>query len=165
MNGRVASALLVFFGAMTLLLRAGDSGDFKSVIVTDATGAFLLHVDDFHFVRIPTFTQNGGDERGSVQVTKDGSTKSVLTAARADETSALDATKGVIIAGPADIKIEPISGATLFVTYIKEANKTPTPTPTVTATPTVTVTPTATPSGTPTVTPTVTPSPTPTITP
>ena len=62
----------------------------------------------------------------------------------------------IIIAGPADVSVAPVAGATLVITYkkepngIEEATPTPTPIPIVSPTPGGTATPGATPSPTPT---------------
>jgi hypothetical protein len=63
----------------------------------------------------------------------------------------------VIIAGPAEVRVAPVTGATLVITYKKEPNgseePTPTPIPIVTPTPSGTASPGATPTSTPTPTP------------
>ena len=129
----------------------------------------MITVQEDHFLRISNFTQQGGVDRGVVTVTLNDQTANVLTASRVDTVSSggvsptpLETINRVVIAGPAQVTVAPVLGATLFITYRKlpeEGKGTTTvviaPTPTPTATPTVTSTPTVTP------TPTRTPTPTP----
>jgi hypothetical protein len=89
-------------------------------------------------------------ERGVVAVSANGGqTTNVLTAALIDESVAPESIKRVVVAGPAQVTVSPVAGATLFITYIRVADE-----PDVTPTPTATVTPTPTPTATPTPTPT-----------
>lgn len=77
-------------------------------------------------------------------VTTNGQTTNVLTVTLIDQgpspSPPPDASvlpefmKKALIAGPAQITIAPVSGATLFVTYIRHAEPTPTPIPTITPT-------------------------------
>jgi len=143
------------------------AGEFKSHII--ASSPLMIAVQDNHFLRISNFTQQGGVDRGVVTVTLNDQTANVLTASRVDTVSSggvsptpLETINRVVIAGPAQVTVAPVLGATLFITYRKlpeEGKGTTTvviaPTPTPTATPTVTSTPTVTP------TPTRTPTPTP----
>lgn len=137
------------------------AGQFHSVIITAST--LSLTVADDHFLRIWNFTQEGGAQRGVVSVTTDSGTANVLAATAVDSTSApgsstLEPVNHVVIAGPAQVTIAPVSGATLFVTYRKEPDEErASPAPTATVTPTITPIPTVTP--TPTLTPTPTPTP------
>jgi len=175
----------IFFGRFLVacvLLGAASfvfAGEFKSHIITSSP--LMITVQDDHFLRISNFTQQGGVDRGVVTVTlnsqtdqtgqtgQTGQTANVLTASRVDTVSSggvsptpLETINRVVIAGPAQVTVAPVLGATLFITYRKlpeEGKGTTTvviaPTPTPTATPTVTSTPTVTP------TPTRTPTPTP----
>jgi len=143
------------------------AGEFKSHII--ASSPLMIAVQDNHFLRISNFTQQGGVDRGVVTVKLNDQTANVLTASRVDTVSSggvsptpLETINRVVIAGPAQVTVAPVLGATLFITYRKlpeEGKGTTTvviaPTPTPTATPTVTSTPTVTP------TPTRTPTPTP----
>src|SRR6266700_906695 len=169
----------IFFGRFLVacvLLGAASfvfAGEFKSHIITSSP--LTITVQDDHFLRISNFTQQGGVDRGVVTVTvndqtdqtgQTGQTANVLTASRIDSSTGgasqnpPEIINRVIIAGPAQVTVAPVLGATLFITYRKlpeEGTSTttvviaPTPTPTVTATPTVTPTPTVT--STPTVIP------------
>src|SRR6266699_568311 len=127
------------------------AGGFKSRIITSSP--LTITVPDEHFLRVRNFTQQGGVDRGVVTVTLNDQSTNVLTASRIDTSSlstSPETMNQVVIAGPAEVTIAPVVGATLFVTFRKEANEgrgsSPadiTPTPTVT--PTATATPTATP--------------------
>jgi hypothetical protein len=104
------------------------AGQFKSKIVT--TQALVIPVPDDHFLKITNFSQEGGTARGVVEVTlqgdsESGGTANVLTATLVDLNSpnAPEITNRVIIAGPAEVRIRPIPGATLFITYRKESNE------------------------------------------
>ena len=160
----------IFFGRFLIacvLLGAASfafAGEFKSHIITSSP--LTITVQDDHFLRISNFTQQGGVDRGVVTVTINDQTANVLTASRVDTISSggvsptpLETINRVVIAGPAQVTVAPVLGATLFITYRKlpEEGKgtttvviAPTPTATPTPTPTVTPTPTATPTPTPT---------------
>jgi hypothetical protein len=104
------------------------AGQFKSKIIT--TQVLAITVPDDHFLKITNFSQEAGTVRGVVEVTLQGDTESsgpahVLTATLVDLNSpnAPEITNRVIIAGPAEVRIRPIAGATLFITYKKEANE------------------------------------------
>ena len=140
---------------------------FKSKIITGTDSTLVITVPDDHFMKITNFTQEGGTDRGVVEVTlggdtENGGTTNVLTAARIDLSTGVNSqnfpeiTNRVVITGPATVKVRPITGATLFISYRKELNNgeggggggvTPipifSPTPGVTPTPTATATPTA----------------------
>ncbi len=148
-------------------------------------GITTFVVPDNHFLKVSDFTQEGGVDRGVLTVTlndqsdqtsQTGQTANVLTASRIDSSTGgasqnpPEIINRVIIAGPAQVTIAPVLGATLFITYRKLPEEgtstttvviapTPTPTPTATPTPTPTPTPTVTPTSTPTSTPTPTPTP------
>ena len=173
---------------------------FKSKI-TGTSSPLLITVPDDHFLKITNFTQVGGVDRGVVIVTLEGETNetaTVLAATRIDLSTGAAAQNPpetidrVVVAGPATVTVNPVLGATLFITYRKESNEGggggggmatpipfvsptpgataipsifPPPTPTATATPTATPTPTASPTPTPTPTASPTPNPTPTASP
>jgi hypothetical protein len=152
--------LVAFF-----LLNAGFvfAGVFKSKIIT--TSPLTITVPEDRFLKITNFTQEGGTDRGVVRVTLSGDaggSANVLTATRIDFSTGINSqsfpeiVNRVIIAGPADVSIAPVAGATLLITYRKEPNEGGGET----TTPIVTVSPT--PAGTATPTETPTPSPTPT---
>ncbi len=143
------------------------AGQFKSKIIT--TQALVITVPDDHFLKITNFSQQGGTDRGVVEVTLQGDTESggtanVLTATRVDlstganSQNAPDITNRVIIAGPAEVRIRPIVGATLVITYRKEnegtggggGGGTATPIPVISPTPGATATPSIFPIPTPT---------------
>ena len=127
------------------------AGGFKSRIITSSP--LTITVSDEQSLRVRNFTQQGGVDRGVVTVTLNDQSANVLTASRIDTSSlstSQETLNQVVIAGPAEVTIAPVVGATLFVTYRKETNEgrgsSPadvTPTPTVT--PAATATPTATP--------------------
>ena len=117
-------------------------------------------------MKITNFTQDGGTDRGVVQVVlpgdqENGGSTNVLTAARIDLSTganvqnAPEVDNRVTIAGPAIVRIRPIVGAKLFITYKKERDEgsgggggggaSPTAVPIFSPTPGVTATPTGTP--------------------
>jgi hypothetical protein len=142
------------------------AGGFRSKVIT--TSQLTIPVSDDRFLKITNFTQEGGTERGVVRVNLSGDAggvANVLTATRIDFSTGINSqnfpeiSNQVIIAGPADVRVAPVMGATLVITYKKEPNgseeatPTPTPIPIVTPTPSGTATPGATPTSTPTPTP------------
>jgi hypothetical protein len=148
------------FVALTFLAAAtvAFAGNFKSKIITSS--ALVITVPDDHFLKITNFTQEGGTDRGFVAVTltgEDGGSANVLTATRVDLSTGANSqnppeiANRVIIAGPATVTVQPVTGATLFITYRKESNESggggETPIP-IFISPTPGVTPTPTPTGT-----------------
>lgn len=153
-----------------LILNSGFvfAGGFKSKIIT--TSPLTIPVPDDRFLKITNFTQEGGTERAVVRVNlggDSGGATNVLTAVRIDLSTGANSqnfpeiNNKVVIAGPAEVRIAPVPGATLLITYRKEPNEgsgqetTPspiviTPTPGGSVTPTVTPFPTLTPIFTPT---------------
>jgi hypothetical protein len=150
--------------AFTLLTAAGIAfaGGFKSKIITGTSSPLVITVPDDHFLKITNFTQEGGVDRGVVIVTLQGETNetaTVLAATRIDLSIGAAAQNPpetidrVVVAGPATVRVRPVTGATLFITYRKESNDGGggsnivfvSPTPTATATPTIFPTPTPTP--------------------
>ncbi len=139
---------------------------FKSRIITGTNSALAITVPDDHFLKITNFSQEGGTDRGVVAVTftdEGGGTANVLTATRIDLSTGANSqnppeiSNRVIIAGPAQVTVAPVTGATLFISYRKESNEggggggsnivSASPTPGATATPSIfpIPTPTATP--------------------
>ena len=171
----------------TLLIsyrRQPNQAGFKSKIIT--TSPLTIPVPDDRFLKIPTFTQDGGTDHGVVRVnlSRDGSgAANVLTATRIDFSTGINSqnfpevNNQAVVTGPADVRIAPVLGATLFITYKKEPNQgggggeeaTPvpigSPTPSGSATPSATPISTSTPTVPPTPTPGITPTPIPTSTP
>jgi len=168
---------------------------FKSKIISGTDSVVVIEVPGDHFMKITNFTQAGGTDRAVVEVvlpgdTENGGSTNVLTAARIDLSTGANVQNTpeidnrVTIAGPAIVKIKPIVGAKIFITYKKDRNEgsggdgggggggggaSPTaipitPIPVFSPTPTATATATFTPFPLPTVTPTPTFSPTPTAT-
>jgi hypothetical protein len=157
--------LVAFF-----LLNAGFifAGGFKSKIIT--TSPLTITVPDDRFLKITNFTQEGGTERAVVSVNLSGDaggTANVLTATRIDLSTGINSqtfpeiNNRVVIAGPAEVRVAPVAGATLLITYKKEPNEggggeeTPppvviSPTPSGTGTPSATPIPTFTPIFSPT---------------
>ena len=137
---------------------------FKSKIIT--TAPLMITVADEQSLNIKNFSQEGGTDRGVVSVTFTGEnsgTANVLTAIRIDFSTGSNSQNfpeignKVIIAGPAQVTVAPVIGATLFITYRKQSNEggggggifviaSPTPGPTIF--PLLTPTPTATPTPT-----------------
>jgi hypothetical protein len=137
---------------------------FKTKIITGSSSALVISVPDDHFLKITNFSQEGGTDRGVVSVTLTGDensgTANVLTATRVDLSTGMNAQNApeiinrAIIAGPAQVTVAPVTGATLFITYRKEPNSAGggsnnivflSPTPGATATPSISPFPTITP--------------------
>jgi hypothetical protein len=115
-----------------LLLNAGFvfAGGFKSKVIT--TSPLTITVPDDRVLKITNFTQEGGTERGVVHVTlsgDDGGSADVLAATRVDLSTGTNSenlpeiNNRVNIAGPAQVRIAPVIGATLVITYKKEPNE------------------------------------------
>src|SRR5947199_6417932 len=160
-------------GIALIILAAASlafANTFKSRIITGTSSPLVITVPDDHFLKITNFSQEGGTDRGVVSVkltgdTENTGTANVLTATRIDLSTGASSQNSpeivnrVIIAGPAQVTIAPITGATLFISYRKESNEgggggggnivfvTPTPAPT--GTPSITPLPTITPFPTP----------------
>src|SRR5436190_655096 len=115
--------LVAFF-----LLNAGFvfAGGFKSKIIT--TSQLTITVPENRFLKITNFTQEGGTDRGVVRVPLSGNAggiANVLTATRIDSSTGINSQdfpeigNQVIIAGPTEVKIPPVAGATFLITYQK----------------------------------------------
>ena len=131
---------------------------FKSRIIT--TSPLMITVDDNQSLNIKNFSQEGGTDRAVVSVTftgDNGGTANVLVATRTDLSTGANSQNfpeignKVTIAGPAQVTVAPIAGATLFITFRKESNDggnsggvivfaSPTPTPIIIFSPTPTPT-------------------------
>jgi hypothetical protein len=129
---------------------------FKSKIIT--TAPLMITVGDDQVLKIKNFSQEGGTDRGVVSVTfngENGGTANVLSAIRIDLSTGSNSQNfpeignQVIIAGPAQVTVAPVTGATLFITFRKESNDgsggggiigfaSPTPSPIIIFTPTPT---------------------------
>src|SRR5207248_7283207 len=153
--------------ALSLLIAAAVAfaNPFKSKIISGDDSVLEITVPGDHFMKITNFTQDGGTDRAVVEVvlpgdTENGGSTNVLTATRIDFSTGANAQNSpeinnrVTIAGPAIVKIRPIVGAKLFITYKKERDEgsggggggaSPTVIPIFSPTPGVTPTPTATP--------------------
>jgi hypothetical protein len=157
---------LTFFAAATVTV----ANPFKSKIITGTDSTLVIIVPDDHFMKITNFTQEGGTDRAVVEVTlggdtENGGTTNVLSATRIDLSTGANAQNSpeignrVVITGPATVKVKPVTGATLFISYKKELNNSeggggggpssPTPIPIFSPTPGVTPIPTITPFPTP----------------
>ena len=154
-----------FFVAAVFLAAAAVAvaNPFKSKIITGNDSTLVITVPEDHFLKITNFTQEGGTERAVVTVKLGGESPGktdVLTATRTDFSAGVNSqnfpevANRVIIAGPAEVSIQPIVGAKLFITYKKERDEgsggggggaSPTVIPIFSPTPGVTATPTATP--------------------
>ena len=163
-----------YFVGLTFLAAAAVvfANPFKSKIISSNDSALEVIVPDEHFMRITNFIQDGGTDRGVVQVflagdTPNGGSTIVLTATRIDLSTGANAQNApeinnrVTIAGPAKVRISPVLGARLFITYRKERDAGSggsgggggTPIPVFSATPGVTPSPTFIPLPSPTPTP------------
>ena len=154
--------------ALTLLVAVtvAFANPFKSKIISSDDSVLEITVPGDHFMKITNFTQDGGlvTDRAVVEVTlpgdtENGGTTNVLTATRIDLSSNgqnfPEIGNRVTIAGPARVRIRPVVGAKLFITYKKERDEgsngggggggSPTPIPISSPTPGVTPTPTPTP--------------------
>jgi hypothetical protein len=135
----------------------GFANPFKSKIITGNDSTLVITVPDDHFLKITNFTQEGGTERAVITVKLGGESPGktdVLTATRTDFSAGVNSQNfpeignRVIIAGPAEVSVQPVTGAKLFITYRKERDEgsggggggggSLTPTPGVTPTPTAT---------------------------
>jgi hypothetical protein len=155
--------------ALSLLVAAAVAfaNPFKSKIISSDDSVLEITVPGDHFMKITNFTQDGGTDRAVVEVVlpgdaENGGSTNVLTATRIDFSTGANAQNApeignrVTIAGPAIVKIRPIVGAKLFISYKKERDEgseggggggggSPTAIPIFSPTPGVTPTPTATP--------------------
>jgi len=153
--------------ALSLLVAAAVAfgNPFKSKIISGDDSILEITVPGDHFMKITNFTQDGGTDRAVVEVvlpgdTENGGSTNVLTATRIDFSTGVNAQNApeignrVTIAGPAIVKIRPIVGAKLFITYKKDRDEgsggggggaSPTVIPIFSPTPGVTPTPTPTP--------------------
>ena len=159
-----------FFVAAVFLAAAAFavSNPFKSKIITGNDSTLVITVPEDHFLKITNFTQEGGTERAVVTVKLGGESPGrtdVLTATRTDLSAGVNSQNApeignrVIIAGPAEVSVQPVVGAKLFISYRKERDEgsggggggggSPTPIPIFSPTPGVTPTPTVFPFPTP----------------
>ena len=125
---RSVIALIIVVGASFAF-----ANPFKTKIITGSSSALVITVPDDHFLKITNFSQQGGTDRGVVSVTltgdENGGTANVLTATRIDLSTGMNSQiapeviNRVIIAGPAQVTVTPVTGATLFITYRKESNE------------------------------------------
>ena len=108
----------------------GFANPFKSKIISSDDSVLEIIVPGDHFMKITNFTQDGGTDRGVVQVSlpgdiENGGATNVLTATRIDLSTGANAQNApeinnrVTIAGPAIVRISPVLGAKLFITYKK----------------------------------------------
>jgi hypothetical protein len=176
--GPAEAEVLPVAGATLLISYKKEPNEegFKSKIIT--TSQLTITVPEDRFLKITNFTQEGGTDHGVVRVPLSGAggTANVLTATRIDSSTGINSQNfpeignQVIIAGPTEVKVPPVAGATLLISYQKgsneggeETNLIVAGTPALSATPISTSTPTVTPAPTPF--PTLTPTPAPTATP
>ena len=139
---------------------------FKSKIISSEDSVLEIILPGDHFMKITNFTQDGGTDRAVVQVSlpgdaPNGGATNVLTATRIDLSTGANAQNApeinnrVTIAGPAIVRIQPVLGAKIFITYKKERDEGSggggsgggggTPIPIFSPTPTATASPTCTP--------------------
>jgi hypothetical protein len=150
----------LFFATAAIAL----ANPFKSKIITGNDSTLVITVPEDHFMKITNFTQEGGTERAVVTVKLGGESPGrtdVLTATRIDLSTGANSqnlpeiNNRVVIAGPAEVSVQPVIGAKLFITYRKERNDGGgggggggggvTPIPIFSPTPTPTASPTCTP--------------------
>ena len=142
-----ATAVLItlHFGLGTLL-----AGPYHTRIIGPSDQPLVINVAENVFLQIRNFTQEGGSVRGAVTISNnDGATTNVLTASLVDPSSvtvAPETINRIVIAGPAAVTINPVTGATLTITYRKVREGAPLATPAPTAAPTATPSPTPTPT-------------------
>src|SRR5260370_33611798 len=123
---------LSLFAAATVAF----ANPFKSKIISSDDSVVEITVPGDHFIKITNFTQDGGlvTDRAVVEVTlpgdtENGGTTNVLTATRIDFSTGSNAQNFpeignlVTIAGAARVRIRPVVGAKLFITYKKERDK------------------------------------------
>src|SRR6266550_4556505 len=141
---------------IAVVMLAGASFAFahpwKSKLITTST--LMITVHDEQVLNIKNFSQEGGTDRGVVSVTftgENGGTANVLAAIRIDLSTGINSqnfpeiSNRTIIAGPAQVTVAPVAGATLFISYRKESNEggggsnivSVSPTPGATATPSI----------------------------
>ena len=107
---------------------------FKSKIISTGDSMLEIIVPSDHVMKITNFTQEGGTDRGVVEVdlpfdSPNGGSTNVLTATRIDLSTGANAQNApeinnrVTIAGPARVRISPVLGAKLFITYKKERDE------------------------------------------
>ena len=155
---------------IAVVMLAGASFAFahpwKSKLITTST--LMITVHDEQVLNIKNFSQEGGTDRGVVSVTftgENGGTANVLAAIRIDLSTGINSqnfpeiSNRTIIAGPAQVTVAPVAGATLFISYRKESNEGGgggdqnivfiTPTPAASSTPFPFLSPTPTPTPTP----------------
>ena len=174
--GPAEAEVLPVAGATLLISYKKEPNEvgFKSKIIT--TSQLTITVPEDRFLKITNFTQEGGTDRGVVRVPLSGAggTANVLTATRIDFNTGISSQNfpeignQVIIAGPTEVKVPPLAGATLLITYQKGSNEGGEETNLIVTgspTPAGTTAPSATPTSTPTVTPAPTATPQPTRTP
>src|SRR5438445_203407 len=129
-----AASLLMFLCATAAVVIAGD---IKTVVITNST--FSLDIPDHHFLRIYNFTQDGASSLRGVVIaaaatpapTPTPLPRIVLTATliSASPLPTPEFIKRVVVDGPSRITVEPVSSATLVLTYQRILEPTPTPTP------------------------------------
>jgi hypothetical protein len=159
----------LFVAAFFLAAAAvGFANPFQSKIISGDDSVLEIIVPGDHVMKITNFTQDGGTDRAVVQVglpgdAPNGGATNVLTATRIDLSTGANAQNApeinnrVTIAGPAKVRIQPVVGAKIFITYRKVrvegsggggsggGGSTPTPIPIFSATPTPTCVPFLTP--------------------
>ena len=122
---------LRWWSAAFFLLNTGFvfAGGFQSKIITSSP--LTITVPEDRFLKITNFTQEGGTDRGVALVNLSGDaagTANVLTATRIDFSTGINSQNfpeignQVIIAGPAAVKVPPVAGATLLISYRKQPN-------------------------------------------
>jgi hypothetical protein len=123
-----------FFVAAVFLAAAAVAiaNPFKSKIITGNDSTLVITVPEDHFLKITNFTQEGGTERAVVTVKLGGESPGrtdVLTATRTDLSAGVNSQNApeisnrVIIAGPAEVSVQPVVGAKLFISYRKERDE------------------------------------------
>ena len=120
----------IFLGAAAIAF----ANPFKSKIVSSDDSVLEITVPGDHFMKITNFSQNGGTDRAVLEVvlpgdTENGGSTIVLAAARIDLSTGANAqnapeTSGrATIAGPAIVRVKPVIGAKIFISYKKERDE------------------------------------------
>src|ERR1043166_3370430 len=120
--GPAEANVLPVAGATLLITyrKEPNEGGFKSKVIT--TSPLTITVPEDRFLKITNFTQEGGTDHGVVRVPLGGNAgaANVLTATRIDFSTGVNSQNfpevgnQVTIAGPAEAKISPVTGATLL---------------------------------------------------
>ena len=110
----------LFLCASAVLLYAGD---YKTLVLS-ANGSENINVASDGFILLRNFTQEDGATRGTVNLTTDSGSVSVLAASIIDPDAAsdLETVNSIIIAGPATLTVSCPSDATNCVLTFRKTS-------------------------------------------